>query len=157
MDKQRQDAWTKDEDTLLAEIVLRHIRHGKTQLEAFAQAASALSRTAAACGFRWNASLRKQYEDAIDLAKNARLDKKSELVHAVDENGYQTIDETISMLEKMRSFVAKEKNQVDAATLKRMHHLQSENRRLKAEIKRYQEAWKEMNHLWSWIKNSNEH
>ena len=31
----RQDAWTKDEDLLLAEVVLRHIREGSTQLKAF--------------------------------------------------------------------------------------------------------------------------
>jgi len=50
MSKKRQDGWTKDEDTMLTEIVLRHIRTGKTQLEAFKQAGEALSRTAAACG-----------------------------------------------------------------------------------------------------------
>ena len=31
----RQDAWTQDEDLLLAEVVLRHIREGGTQLQAF--------------------------------------------------------------------------------------------------------------------------
>ena len=31
----RQDAWTQDEDLLLAEVVLRHIREGGTQLAAF--------------------------------------------------------------------------------------------------------------------------
>lgn len=31
----RQDAWTQDEDLLLAEVVLRHIREGGTQLSAF--------------------------------------------------------------------------------------------------------------------------
>ena len=31
----RQDAWTDDEDLLLAEVVLRHIREGGTQLSAF--------------------------------------------------------------------------------------------------------------------------
>ena len=31
----RQDAWTQDEDLLLAEVVLRSIREGGTQLQAF--------------------------------------------------------------------------------------------------------------------------
>jgi len=33
----RQDAWTNEEDSLLAETVLRHIREGSTQLQAFAE------------------------------------------------------------------------------------------------------------------------
>src|SRR5699024_791746 len=72
MRKLRQDGWTKDDDILLAEIVLSHIRNGKTQLDAFKLAGEKLARTPAACGFRWNATIRHQYEDAIYLAKNAR-------------------------------------------------------------------------------------
>ena len=53
----RQDAWTQDEDLLLAEVVLRHIREGGTQLQAFEEVGKRLSRTAAACGFRWNSSI----------------------------------------------------------------------------------------------------
>ena len=50
----RQDAWTQDEDLILAEIVLRHIREGSTQLIAFEEVGKKLVRTPAACGFRWN-------------------------------------------------------------------------------------------------------
>lgn len=67
----RQDAWTQDEDLLLAEVVLRHIRDGGTQLSAFEEVGKALSRTAAACGFRWNSYVRKQYQAGIELAKNS--------------------------------------------------------------------------------------
>lgn len=85
----RQDAWTKDEDLLLAEVVLRHIREGSTQLKAFEEVGKKLSRTAAACGFRWNSSVRKQYKTGIELAKRQRkeLKKKSQDVfdsHQVD-------------------------------------------------------------------------
>ena len=31
----RQDAWSEDDDLLLAEVTLRHIREGSTQLAAF--------------------------------------------------------------------------------------------------------------------------
>ena len=75
MSSSRQDAWTEDEDLLLAEVVLRHIREGSTQLAAFEEVGSRLSRTAAACGFRWNSTVRKKYEDAIALAKNNRKQK----------------------------------------------------------------------------------
>lgn len=51
MTSSRQDAWTHDEDLLLAEIVLRHIREGGTQLAAFEEVGKKLTRTSAACGF----------------------------------------------------------------------------------------------------------
>ncbi|MBE3551378.1 MAG: RsfA family transcriptional regulator [Kyrpidia tusciae] len=68
----RQDAWTAEDDTRLAEIVLRHIREGSTQLAAFEEAAELLNRTAAACGYRWNACIRKHCQPAIDVAKRQR-------------------------------------------------------------------------------------
>ncbi|TLS37640.1 RsfA family transcriptional regulator [Pseudalkalibacillus caeni] len=73
----RQDAWTNDEDVLLAEVILRHIREGSTQLAAFEEVGERLSRTSAACGFRWNSLVRKQYESAISLAKKQRKEAKN--------------------------------------------------------------------------------
>ncbi|MGG3450542.1 RsfA family transcriptional regulator [Domibacillus aminovorans] len=70
--KQRQDAWSKEDDLLLAETVLRHVREGSTQLNAFEEVGDQLNRTSAACGFRWNAVVRQQYEKALDLAKKQR-------------------------------------------------------------------------------------
>jgi len=69
MMKTRQDAWTEENDLLLAETVLRHVREGSTQLNAFEEVGDRLNRTSAACGFRWNAVVRHQYEKALDLAK----------------------------------------------------------------------------------------
>ncbi|MBE3563530.1 MAG: RsfA family transcriptional regulator [Hydrogenibacillus schlegelii] len=69
MAAKRQDAWREDEDLLLAETVLRHIREGSTQLRAFEEVAEKLGRTAAACGFRWNSVVRKHYESDVMLAK----------------------------------------------------------------------------------------
>lgn len=68
----RQDAWTMDEDRLLAEIVLEHIRAGSTQLKAFEEVGGKLARTAAACGFRWNSFVRKKYKNEIAQAKKER-------------------------------------------------------------------------------------
>jgi len=72
----RQDAWTKDEDLFLAEVVLRHIREGSTQLLAFEEVGKKLNRTPAACGFRWNSFVRKQYKSGIELAKRQRKELK---------------------------------------------------------------------------------
>lgn len=71
MSKQRQDAWSEENDLLLAETVLRHVREGSTQLNAFEEVGDKLNRTSAACGFRWNAVVRHQYEKALALAKNS--------------------------------------------------------------------------------------
>ncbi|WP_096199246.1 RsfA family transcriptional regulator [Bacillus sp. FJAT-45350] len=73
----RQDAWSSDEDLILAEVVLRHIREGSTQLAAFEEVGERLSRTSAACGFRWNSAIRKKYDAAIALAKKQRKKGKS--------------------------------------------------------------------------------
>ncbi len=74
--KVRQDAWSHEDDLLLAETVLRHIREGSTQLKAFDEVGDDLNRTSAACGFRWNAVVRNQYNEAIKLAKKQRKEMK---------------------------------------------------------------------------------
>src|SRR5690606_20777518 len=74
--KTRQDAWTEENDLLLAETVLRHVREGSTQLNAFEEVGDRLNRTSAACGFRWNAVVRQQYEKALDLAKKQRKQRQ---------------------------------------------------------------------------------
>lgn len=77
--KIRQDAWSSEDDLLLAETVLRHIREGGTQLKAFDEVGDELNRTSAACGFRWNAVVRDRYNEAIKLAKKQRKDMKRRL------------------------------------------------------------------------------
>lgn len=74
----RQDAWTADDDLILAEVTLRHIRDGGTQLSAFEEVGERIGRTAAACGFRWNSCVRKKYEAAIQIAK-AQRQKRNQL------------------------------------------------------------------------------
>jgi prespore-specific regulator len=83
----RQDAWTQEEDLLLAEVVLRYIREGGTQLRAFEEVGRRLSRTAAACGFRWNSYVRKQYKEEIELAKRQRKERKKEAAASNDDKG----------------------------------------------------------------------
>lgn len=73
--KVRQDAWLQENDELLAEAVLRHVKEGSTQLNAFDEVGDALNRTAAACGFRWNAVVRKMYEGQLAEAKKERKER----------------------------------------------------------------------------------
>jgi prespore-specific regulator len=73
----RQDAWSEEDDLILAEVTLRHIREGSTQLAAFEEVGEKIGRTAAACGFRWNSCVRKKYEAAISIAKAQRQKRNS--------------------------------------------------------------------------------
>lgn len=74
----RKDSWDVEADLLLAQTVLQHIETGSTQLKAFEEASEKLNRSKAACGFRWNSSLRKQYEKDIEEAKRTRSQNKSD-------------------------------------------------------------------------------
>lgn len=83
----RQDAWTADDDLILAEVTLRHIREGGTQLKAFEEVGERIGRTPAACGFRWNSCVRKKYEAAIQIAKAQRQKRKKSAGAAENASG----------------------------------------------------------------------
>lgn len=78
----RQDAWSEEDDLILAELTLRHIREGGTQLAAFEEVGERIGRTAAACGFRWNSFVRKKYDSAIQIAKKQRQQRNQAKKHA---------------------------------------------------------------------------
>lgn len=82
----RQDAWSADDDLILAEVTLRHIREGSTQLASFEEVGERIGRTSAACGFRWNSCVRKKYEAAIQIAKAQRQKRNQSRKHATLAN-----------------------------------------------------------------------
>lgn len=155
----RQDAWTDDEDLMLAETVLRHIREGGTQLKAFEEVGKKLSRTGAACGFRWNSFVRKQYQSGIELAKKQRkeLKKQSKKVEDepaiekvvedaadLNEAGTITIDAVKSFLDDLHEKVEKTSIQQENLSKydqrvkeleKKVFQLSAENEKLKEELK----------------------
>ncbi|ASB89734.1 sporulation-specific transcriptional regulator GerR [Bacillus sonorensis] len=158
----RQDAWTQDEDILLAEVVLRHIREGGTQLSAFEEVGKALSRTAAACGFRWNSFVRKQYQSGIELAKKQRKELRKKIgIHAAnmpnsvktvsgDKADNLTIDDVIRYLEKLKQApsqkdAGEEKKRLieEVNALKEeVEKLKSENESLKKQLELTEEDYK---------------
>ncbi|WP_174613149.1 RsfA family transcriptional regulator [Virgibacillus ihumii] len=159
MNATRQDAWTKDEDIILAETVLRHISEGRTQLEAFKEVGKELSRTSAACGFRWNASIRKQYQDAIENAKEERKQgnrkKAWKYIEPGKESDRDPIDTAILLLEKMRTDNSNVSGSPHTKQANLLEQLKSENESLKLKLKNYQEAWSEMGNLWEWVNEKN--
>ncbi|WP_059104712.1 RsfA family transcriptional regulator [Shouchella shacheensis] len=144
----RQDAWTEEEDLQLAEAVLRHIRQGSTQLAAFEEIAEKLSRTSAACGFRWNASIRKKYDAEVALAKKKRTAKKREttkasnvdrpepesVLHAVETPKNEEDSSEGFTLEKVIGFLQEYKDQ--HVSQEQLISLQKENEALKEQLDR---------------------
>ncbi|WP_028782674.1 RsfA family transcriptional regulator [Thalassobacillus devorans] len=149
MDVNRQDAWKEEEDLLLAETVLRCIRQGRTQLEAFREVADKLSRTPAACGFRWNANVRKHYQQAIETAKSERKRKQHVPVSNTEAPINMSLDDAISLLTQMKE----KQNTEDHLPIMedRLKLLSEENQALKAAVTRYQSAWKEVEKLMAWV------
>ncbi|MEF3305518.1 RsfA family transcriptional regulator [Paenibacillus sp. GYB003] len=87
----RQDAWSEEDDLILAEVTLRHIREGGTQLAAFEEVGEKIGRTAAACGFRWNSCVRKKYDAAISIAKMQRQKRSQYRKSAVSGSSVSSI------------------------------------------------------------------
>jgi prespore-specific regulator len=162
MSSTRQDAWNQDEDLLLAEVVLRHIREGSTQLQAFEEVGKQLSRTSAACGFRWNSYVRKQYKSGIELAKKQRKEQKKQFSNPspsleesevankpsiptkvnipVDITFQQVLDYLNALHEQSKSFNLekdeKRKQQESINDLeKKIYYLASENEKLSLELR----------------------
>lgn len=151
----RQDAWTPDDDLILAEVTLRHIREGGTQLKAFEEVGERIGRTAAACGFRWNSCVRKKYEAAIQIAKAQRQkrNKKSagadagSLGSETDETAKQrplhqedalSIDRVIRFLRQWKN-TYQEMNKTIRGLEKELKEKEEEIERLRSENERLHE------------------
>ncbi|MCT8139036.1 RsfA family transcriptional regulator [Anaerobacillus sp. CMMVII] len=114
----RQDAWTNDEDLVLAEVVLRHIREGSTQLAAFDEVGERLSRTSAACGFRWNSTIRKKYEAAIAIAKKQRKNlKKTKLDDATNGSPVELSNEIAEEIKPTLEIVKQDVQDTEQLTI----------------------------------------
>lgn len=162
MPTNRQDAWSNDEDLLLAEVVLRHIREGGTQLQAFEEVGKQLSRTAAACGFRWNSFVRKQYKSGIELAKKQRkelrkqtqvvVETKAEEKPAAAAKQVEKVEETSTIgYEELVSFLKVLYNQFEQTSdqqekikelEKKVYYLSAENEKLLKELQTIEHDYK---------------
>lgn len=171
----RQDAWSPEDDLILAEVTLRHIREGSTQLNAFEEVGERIGRTAAACGFRWNSCVRKKYEAAISIAKAQRqkrnyMKKQNSLTAGsgmasltsvdMDENGYRgdgVTEETISIDAVIR-FLRGWKNTIQETNRQRkalekelkekeeeIAKLREENEKLSAQVNEVQTDYRVVN------------
>lgn len=124
MVKVRQDAWMEENDILLADTVLRHVREGSTQLSAFEEVGDALNRTAAACGFRWNAVVRREYEQELEEAKRERKQAMRMLGNDFKRRGQQLYTPTQGNYDENKISIPLSALSMDTviAYLVRLHH-----------------------------------
>jgi prespore-specific regulator len=122
---ERKDQWTLEDDLLLAETVLQHIRDGSTQLKAFLEVAERLERTSAAAGFRWNSEVRKRYEKEIKEAKMERKNTvavkpkiKADPIPTVTENNFIPISDILEALQLMEHVIDKLRKENEELTIK---------------------------------------
>ncbi|SDM62720.1 transcription factor, RsfA family [Fictibacillus solisalsi] len=153
----RQDAWNQEEDVLLAEVVLRHIREGSTQLAAFEEVGEKLSRTSAACGFRWNSLIRKRYESAIAIAKRQRKERsKGKSTHeesnvhmldqAVKQEDYRVAKEKVLSLDDVIVFLKNFKSSEERRSDQELIKLRNQVEELKSQNAQYQTHLQKLNH-----------
>ncbi|HDR7164085.1 TPA: RsfA family transcriptional regulator [Bacillus cereus] len=141
----RQDSWTDDNDLLLASTVLQNIRNGGTQLAAFKEVAKLLARTPAACGFRWNSYVRKQYQEEIQQAKQDRKMGNNILLSPSEKEKNSlsiTLDDIILFLQNYKDVneLTELQNQIE--------DLETENQSLLQRITMYEEEYRLLlNHI----------
>lgn len=107
---ERKDKWLTSEDILLAKTVISHISKGSTQINAFDTVADALNRTPAACGFRWNSEVRKDYMNEIRQAKTERSKLKGVKPIKVEES--TSIDSIITYLSRFEQLLNEKDKQI---------------------------------------------
>ncbi|TPV39559.1 RsfA family transcriptional regulator [Bacillus dicomae] len=134
----RQDSWTTDNDSILTSTVLQSIRNGGTQLAAFKEAAKLLARTPAACGFRWNSYVRKQYEEEIQQAK-----QKQKLINNIPPSQSPKETNPLSMtLNDIILFLRNYKETNELTNLQnQIKNLETENQFLQQRITMYEEEY----------------
>ncbi|WP_156816867.1 hypothetical protein [Salsuginibacillus kocurii] len=103
----RQDAWSKKEDQILAKIVTTYIDQGKTQLDAFKQAGLELERTAAACGYRWNAVVRKQLQSTVENVEESGKEAEDTL----NSERMNMLEDAIAHLKKWKEWEVEKSSQ----------------------------------------------
>lgn len=141
----RQDSWTNDNDLLLASTVLQNIRNGGTQLAAFKEVAKLLNRTPAACGFRWNSYVRKQYQEEIQQAKqNRKVGNNISLSEQKKETNSlsMTLDDIILFLKNYK------KTNEFTMLQNQIENLEAENQSILQRVTMYEEEYRMLlNHI----------
>ncbi|SEM69468.1 hypothetical protein [Lihuaxuella thermophila] len=133
--------WTEQEDRLLREKVLESISNGGTQLEAFEEVGRKLGRTSGACGFRWNAVLRRQDPLAYTEAKKKRVYRQIHKKKGSQIGSFTQIIDSLKQAEKSWNELQEEIRRLSeqlAEKNRRYQLLVQEHQKLKEEKSSYE-------------------
>ncbi|MDQ0299821.1 prespore-specific regulator [Salibacterium salarium] len=144
----RQDAWSDKDDRFLANTILKHIQEGSTQLKAFDEVGDALDRTSAACGFRWNAIVRLDYEQEVKQAKRIRKQRMKETANHVasklshsKHRSSSNIHSIIAGLHQMQADLENNIHSTSPNIENDVLHLQTKNSEMREEIARIKQEY----------------
>lgn len=123
--------WSKEEDAILVETILHHLRTGSTQKSAIEEVSKKIGRTIHACNFRWK-TIREDYEEEVRQAKN-----KSETKEVVKEEKEKSVElnfkDVLVYLESMYQ------KSLEAEKNKKIEEYEAKIRQLEAELERLKE------------------
>jgi prespore-specific regulator len=129
-------SWTTEEDRILTEEVLAAVRQGQSQLEAFERVGQRIGRTAGACGFRWNAVLRKREMQAFQDAKRERVTKQLKRYRSSGDS----LKKAIRSLREMDQWYREDQQKLDQLERLRRQR-ESRLKELKERHARLKEEW----------------
>lgn len=146
----RKDSWNEEQDLILAEAVLKHIRTGDTMTNAFLEASKKLNRTVTACSVRWKTALKQRYEMAINLAKKTTkiqpTSEKEEQVKESEVEKKKTSEKKVEVTKETKLDIPNEQEDLEHAVKVISRHLK-EYVKMKKEFSTLQEAHKEIERL----------
>lgn len=130
--------WSEEEDQLLADRVIQYARKGKSQLEAFKDVAEGINRTPAACGYRWNARLRNDFQRDLQQAKKEEhsespSNQASNQKQEVPENTLQSALQLLKWLDDYRIHSLQD--------VQELGKLKKENKQLKEKLAYFEQAY----------------
>lgn len=136
----RKGHWSEEEDRILAYTVIQYIQSGKTQLEAFKDVAQQMNRTPSACGYRWNANLRTNFQEEL---KQAKQNENANVPINQDVNGdkethkeaKRPLQIALQYLEYLRDY-----NIHSLESIQEMSELKKENEQLKEKLAYFEKA-----------------
>lgn len=133
--------WTAEEDRLLKENVLKAIRQGGTQIDAFKKVGQTLKRTPGSCGFRWNAVLRQQDPASYLEAKKKRVSNQLRKNRKENLSSISALIPYIKQLEKEEKQLIENVDQLQMEQKKQIEYyetIREENHQLRKDRNSYE-------------------
>lgn len=137
----RKRSWSDKEDQLLGDKVIQYMQSGKTQLEAFKDVAKELNRTPAACGYRWNANIRNDYQEELEQAKQGSV--SASMTDSSANHNKEINTETASPLQVALQYLQRlEAYHMDSIEkIQDLGELKKENEQLKKQLAYFEQAY----------------